>query len=164
MKESDELATSFITLIGAYCYVTMPFGLKNMGATYQRYMKRCLYEQIDRNAEAYVDDIVVKSSKDGDLIQDLLETFNNLQKFKIKLNPEKCTFGVPSDKFLGYIVSARGIETNPMKVKAILDMGPPRALRDSQKLMGCQASLSRFISRLGEKGLPLYKLLRKTPD
>ena len=96
--------------------------------------------------------------------QDLLETFNNLQKFKIKLNPEKCTFGVPSGKLLGYIVSARGIETNPMKVKAILDMGPPRALRDAQKLKGCLASLSWLISRLGEKGLPLYKLLCKTPD
>ena len=78
MKESDQLATSFITPIGAYCYVTMPFGLKNMGATYQRCMKHCLHEQIGRNIEAYVDAIVVKSSKDGNLIQDLLEAFNNL--------------------------------------------------------------------------------------
>jgi hypothetical protein len=121
MKESDQLATSFITPIEAYCYITMPFELKNTRATYQR----CLHEQIDRNPEAYVDDIVVKSSKARDLIRDLLEIFNNLQKFKIKLNPEKCTFGVPSGKLLGYIVSAHGIETNPMKVKAILDMGPP---------------------------------------
>jgi hypothetical protein len=121
MKESDQLATLFITPIGAYYYVTMPFGLKNAGATYQR----CLHEQISRNTKAYVDDIIVKSSKAGDLIRDLLEIFNNLQKFKIKLNPKKCTFGVASDKLLGYIVSARRIETNPMKVKAILDMGPP---------------------------------------
>jgi hypothetical protein len=78
MKESDQLATLFITLIRSYCYVTMPFGLKNAGATYQRYMKRYLHEQIDRNAEAYVDDIVVKSSKAGNLIQDLSETFKNL--------------------------------------------------------------------------------------
>jgi hypothetical protein len=78
MKESNQLATSFITLIGAYCYVTMPFGLKNMGATYQRYMKCCLHEHIGRNAEAYVDDIFVKSSKARNLIQDLLETFKNL--------------------------------------------------------------------------------------
>ena len=94
-------------------------------------MKRCLHEQISRNTEAYIDDIIVKSSKVGNLIQDLSETFNNLKKFKIKLNLEKCTFGVPSDKLLDYIISAHGIETNPMKVKAILDMGPPRVLRDA---------------------------------
>ena len=94
-------------------------------------MKRCLHEQIDRNDEAYVNDIVVKSSKAGNLIQDLSETFENLRKFKIKLNPEKFTFRIPSGKLLGYIVSAHGIEANPMKVKAILDMGPPRALRDT---------------------------------
>jgi hypothetical protein len=78
MKESGQLATSFITLIGAYNYVTMRFELKNMGTTYHRYMKHCLHEQIDRNAEAYVDDIVVKSSKARNLIQDLLGTLNNL--------------------------------------------------------------------------------------
>ena len=142
MKVSDQLATYFITPIGAYCYDTMPFGLKNAQATDQRCMKRYLHEQIGRNAEAYVDDIVVNSSKAGNLIQDLSETFNNLQKFKIKLNPEKCTFEVPFGKLLGYIISARGIKTNPMKVKAILDMGPPRELRDAQKLMGCLASSS----------------------
>ena len=142
----------------------MPFGLKNARAAYQRCMKRYLHEQIGRNAEAYVDDIIVKSSKAGNLIQDLSKTFNNLRKFKINLNPEKCTLRVPSRKLLGYIILARGIETNSKKVKAILDMGPPRALRDAQKLMGCLASLSRFIPKLGEKGLPLYKLLRKTPD
>ena len=131
MKEFDQLATSFITPIRAYYCITMPFGLKNAGATYQCCMKRCLHEQIDRNAEAYVDDIIIKSSKAGNLIQDLSKTFNNLQMFKIKLNLEKCTFGVPSGKLLGYIISARRIETNPMKVKAILDMGPPRALRDT---------------------------------
>jgi hypothetical protein len=136
MKQSDQLATSFITLIGAYCYVTMPFGLKNAGATYQRCMERCLHGQIGRNAEAYVDDIIVKSSKARNLIQDLSEAFNNLQKFKIKLNPGKCTFGVPSSKLLGYIVLAHGIEINLIKVKAILDMGPPRALRDAHKLRG----------------------------
>jgi hypothetical protein len=78
MKESDQLATSFITPIGSYCYVTMPFGLKNTGATYHRCMKRCLHEQIGRNAKAYVDDIVIKSSKARNLIQDISKTFENL--------------------------------------------------------------------------------------
>ena len=68
MKESNQLATSFITLIGAYCYITMPFRLKNAGATYQRCMKRCLHEQISRNVEAYIDDIIIKLSKARDLI------------------------------------------------------------------------------------------------
>jgi hypothetical protein len=99
-------------------------------------MERCLHGQIGRNAEAYVDDIIVKSSKARNLIQDLSEAFNNLQKFKIKLNLGKCTLGVPSSKLLGYIVLAHGIKINLIKVKAILDMGPPRALRDSHKLRG----------------------------
>ena len=120
----------------------MSFRLKNMGATYQCCMKRWLHEQITRNIKDCIDDITVKLSKARNLIQDLSKTFNNLRKFKIKLNLEKCTFGVPSGKLLCYIVSAHGIETNSMKVKAILDMGPPRALRDAQKLMGCLASLS----------------------
>jgi hypothetical protein len=78
MKASNQLATLFITPIGAYCYITMPCRLKNMGATYQPYMKHYLHEQIDRNAKAYIDDIIVKSSKAGNLIQDFSETFNNL--------------------------------------------------------------------------------------
>lgn len=146
MKGFDQLATSFITPIEAYCYVTMPFGLKNAGATYQRCMQRCLYNQISTNTEAYIDDIIINSAKAEDLIKDLSETFNSLWKFNIKPNVEKCTFGIPSDKLLGYIISARGIKTNPVKVKAILGMGPHRELRDAQKLIGCLASLSRFIS------------------
>lgn len=102
MKESNQLATSFITSIGAYCYVTMSFKLKNMGATYQCCMKRCLHKQIRRNVEAYVNDIITKSSKARDLIKDLSKTFDNLQRFKIKINLEKCNFGVPSGKLLGW--------------------------------------------------------------
>ena len=127
MKESNQLATSFITPYGSYCYVTMPFGLKNAGATYQRCMQHCFADQIDPlnqpnqakrlkpTIAVYVDDIVVKTAQARDLITNLAATFTNLRRFNIKLNPEKCVFGVPKGKLLGYIVSERGIEANPKK-------------------------------------------------
>ena len=161
MRESDQLATSFITPYGTYCYITMPFGLKNAGATYQRTMQKCLQDQLGRNVHAYVDDIAVMSKKGNDLISDLEETFNNLRRFKMMLNPDKCVFGVPAGKLLGFIVSHRGIEVNPEKIKAILNITKPANLKDIQRLTGCVAAVSRFISRLGEKAMPLYKLLKK---
>src|SRR5438105_2040793 len=161
LAESDCIKTSFITPFGAYCYITMPFGLKNAGATYQRAMQRCLHDQLGRNVEAYVDDVVIKSRVREDLIPDLSETFTNLRRFRWKLNPEKCVFGVPSGKLLGFIVSYRGIEVNPKKLKDILMMNSPYKLRDVQKLTGCMAALSRFVSRLGERAMPFYKLLKK---
>ena len=152
----------------------MPFGLKNAGATYQRCMQRCFADQIDLpdqpgQAERpkptiaiYVDDIVVKTARACDLIANLAATFANLRRFNVKLNPEKCVFGVPKGKLLGYIVFERGIETNPEKIAAISNMGPIRNVKGVQRLTGCLATLSRFISRLGEWGMPLYKLLKRT--
>jgi dsDNA-binding SOS-regulon protein len=161
MKESDELATSFITPFGMYCYTTMPFGLMNAGATYQRCMNHVFGEHIGRTVEAYVDDIVVKTKKASDLLSDLDMTFKCLRAKGVKLNPEKCVFGVPRGMLLGFIVSERGIEANPEKIAAITNMGPIKDLKGVQRVMGCLATLSHFISRLGEKGLPLYRLLRK---
>jgi hypothetical protein len=162
MKESDQLATSFITPFGMYCYVTMPFGLRNAGATYQRCMNHVFREHIGRTLEAYVDDIVVKTRKASDLLSDLETTFWCLKAKGIKLNLEKCVFGVPRGMLLGFIVSERGIEANPEKIAAITNMGPIKDLKGVQRVMGCLAALSRFISRLGKRGLPLYRLLRKT--
>jgi hypothetical protein len=161
MKESDELATSFITPSGMFYYVTMPFGLRNVGATYQRCMQHVFEDHIGRTVEAYVDDIVVKTRKADDLVSDLNTAFGCLQANGVKSNPEKCVFGVPRGMLLGYIVSQRGIEANPEKVAALERMGLIRDLKGVQKVLGCLAALSRFISRLGEKGLPLYRLLRK---
>jgi hypothetical protein len=93
-----------------------------------------------------VDDVIVKTQEEDGLISDLAETIDNLGKFKMKLNPEKCTFRVPSGKLLGYMVSRRGIDPNPEKVSAITKMKPPESLHDVQKLIGCMAALSRFIS------------------
>ena len=129
-----EIKTAFITPFGCFCYITMPFGLKNAGATFMRMIQKCLLEQIGINVEAYMDDIVVKSRKGSDLLADLRQTFNNLRKYDIKLNPTKCTFGVPSGKLLGFLVSERGIDINPEKVGAITRMQRPERVHDVQKL------------------------------
>ena len=112
-------------------------------------MHIALGSQLGRNAEAYVDDIVVKSREARTLIEDLEETFASLRMVDLRLNPEKCVLGVPSGKLLGFLVSHRGIEANPEKVKAIEDMNPPQTLKEMQKLAGCVTSLGRFISKLG---------------
>ena len=140
----------------------MPFGLKNGGATYQRTIQRCTHSQLGRNLHVYIDDLVVKTVKEVTLLDDLKETFANLRTYQIKLNPEKCVFGVPAGKLLGFLVSERGIECNPEKIAAIERMDRPRNLKQVQKFTGCLASLSRFLSRLGEKAIPLYQLMKKT--
>ena len=162
LNPADRLKTAFITPFGAFCYLTMTFGLRNAGATFQRCMQKCLIKQLGRNAHVYVDDVVVKTEKRDTLLEDLKETFENLRRFQIKLNPEKCIFGVQAGQLLGFLVSERGIECNPVKIKAIERMEVPTRLLDVQKFTGCLASISRFISRLGEKALPLYQLMKKT--
>jgi hypothetical protein len=157
----DEEKTSFITSFEIFCYTKMTFGLKNEGATYQKCVHRILESQIGRNVEAYIDDILVKSEKREDLRDDLKETFDNLRKSKMMLNPKKCVFDVSSDKLLGYMVSFRGIDTNPKKVEAIENLQPPQTRKEIQKLTDMMAALSRFISKLGECGMPFYRLLRK---
>jgi hypothetical protein len=142
----------------------MPFGLKNTGATYQRMMQNCLGSQIGRNIQVYIDDVVITMRKEESLISDLAETFDNLNRYKLKLNPTKCFFGVSAGQVLGFLVSARGIEANPEKIQAILTMGKPTKLHDIQKLAGRIAALSRLVARLGEKALPLYALMKKSVD
>ena len=139
----------------------MPFGLRNAGATYQRCMLHVFGKNIGSTVKAYVDDIIVNSKQREDLIQDLKIAFSCLRANQIKLNPEKCVFGVPRGMLLGYIISQRGIEANSEKVSAIMKMGPIRDVKGVQRVTGCLAALSRFISRLEEKVLPLYRLLKK---
>src|SRR5438128_835428 len=161
MCREDEEKTAFVAPSGVYYYTRMPFGLKNAGPTYQRCMQYTLHSQLGRNVEAYVDDLVVKTRSQASLIDDLDETFRSLRRTRMMLNPEKCVFGVLAGKLLGFLVSNRGIEVNPDKIRAIEQMRPPSRLKDVQRLTGCMAALGRFISRLGEKGLPLFKLLKK---
>jgi hypothetical protein len=133
-------------------------------------MRRVFGELIGRIIEAYIDDIIVKSKKTGDLVLDLTKVFAKLRQHGVKLNPEKCIFGVPRGMLLGFVVSERGIEANPKKISAIMNMGPIKNLKGVQCVTGCLASLSCFIARLGERSLPLYKLMKKsdhftwTPD
>ncbi|KAK1680982.1 hypothetical protein QYE76_041830 [Lolium multiflorum] len=127
---------------------TMPFGLKNAGAAYQWMMQKCLAMQIGKNVQVYINDVVITTKQGSSLIDDLKETFDNLDKFRLKLNPTKCSFGVPAGELLGYLVSARGIEANPEKIKAIVTMRKPTKLKEIQQLTERVAALSRFIARL----------------
>jgi hypothetical protein len=124
-------------------------------------MQHVFGDHIGRTVEAYVDDMVMKTRKADDLVRDLHIAFGCLRANGVKLNPRKCVFCVPRGMLLGYIVSQRGIEANPEKVAALERMGPIRDLKGVQKVLGCLAALSCFISRLGEKGLPLYRLLKQ---
>jgi hypothetical protein len=162
LKVSDQDKTAFITPHSIYCYTVMSFGLKNAGATYQKAIQKCLGSQIGKNVEPYVDDVVVKTTIEDNLFADLAETFANLRVYRWKLNPEKCVFGVPSSKLLGFMVSHRGIEANPTKVDAIRRMNQPTGKKDFMKLTGMMEALGRFISKLGEKGLPFFKLVKKS--
>jgi hypothetical protein len=146
LKLEDQIKTSFITSFGTFYYTSMPFGLKSTGATYQRGIQQCLHSQHGCNAKAYIDDVVVKTWEDEGLISDLAETFDIIRKFKMKLNPDKRTFRVPLGKLLGYMLSHHGIDPNPEMVLAITKMKLPKSLHDIQKLTGCMATLSRFIS------------------
>ena len=107
---------------------------------------------------------MVKSRKVETLISDLKETFGNLRVYKMMLNPAKCVFGVPAGKLLGFLVSNRGIEANPKNIKAIMSLAKPACINDVQHLAGRIAALSRFISRLGEKAIPLYHMMKKTDN
>ncbi|PKA65476.1 RNA-directed DNA polymerase like [Apostasia shenzhenica] len=130
MAKEDEEKTAFITDFGTYCYNVMPFGLKNAGATYQRMIDAVFRDQRGRNLEAYVDDILVKSKTLEGHLGDLRETLDTLRRFNLKLNPTNCTFGAASGKFLGYLVSARGIEANSDKNSVILSMLSPKAAKE----------------------------------
>ena len=130
-----------------YCYNVMPFGLKNAGATYQRMMNLVFEDQIGRNIEVYIDDMIVKSKLPEDHIRDLEQTFDKLRKYQVRLNPAKCAFGVPAGKFLGFMLTNRGIEANPDKCRAVLDMQPPRTKKEVQQLTGRLAALTRFLPK-----------------
>jgi hypothetical protein len=160
MKKEDEPKTSFITPSGTYCYLRMPEGLKNAGASFSRITTKVLSSQIGRNVLTYVDDIILKSTKQEHHVADLQETFANFRRAGLKLNPEKCVFRVKKGKFLGCLVSTKGIKANPSKIEAILRMEPPKSQKGAQRLTGRLASLNRFISRSAERNLPFFEVLK----
>jgi hypothetical protein len=161
LKVSDPDKTTFITPQSIYCYTAMTFGFKNAGATYQKAIQNGLESQISDNIEAYVR----CSCQDNGGGQSHRRPHPDLCKppvLRWKLNPEKCLFGGPSGKLLGFTLSHWGIEANPTKVDANCRMKRPTGKKDVMKLTGMMAALGRFISKLGEKGLPFFKLLKKS--
>nr|XP_025661188.1 uncharacterized protein LOC112756783 [Arachis hypogaea] len=160
MHPSDQNKTAFITEYGNYCYKVMPFGLKNAGATYQRLMDKIFAKQIGRNIEVYVDDMVAKTKVGKNHLDDLTEIFGQLRKYNMRLNPEKCAFGVQSGKFLGFMLTSRGIEANPEKFRAILDMTSPHTIKEVQRLTGRLAALSRFLPCLASKSSCFFQTLK----
>ena len=140
----------------------MSFGLKNAGATYQRSMNKMFTHQIGRNVQVCVDDMLMKSLRKNDHLNDLQETFDTLWSYNMKLNPSKCVFEVTTGKFLGFMVSQRGIEVNPEKVWAIMELEPLRTVKEVQSLNGKIAALNRFVSKETERCLPFFRTLRKS--
>ena len=134
----------------------MPFKLKNVGATYQRLVNKMFIRQIKRNVEVYVDGMLVKSKEEDHHLNDLRETFETLCLYRMKLNPSKCVFGVSSGKFLGFMVSQRGVETNLDKIQEILEMSPPKNVKEVQSLNRRVATLNKFVSRATDKCLPFF--------
>ncbi|GJX18719.1 pectinesterase/pectinesterase inhibitor U1 [Tanacetum coccineum] len=161
MAEEDEEKTAFITNQGIFCYIKMPFGLRNVGATYQRLVDKAFHGQIGRNLEVYVDDLVIKSRTEDEVVCDIEETFKTLRKINMKLNLKKCTFGVEEGMFLGYQVNTKGIKICPDKIDAVLSLQSPKCLKDVQKLNGKLASLNMFLAKSAEKSLPFFKTLKK---
>ncbi|RDX80993.1 Retrovirus-related Pol polyprotein from transposon opus, partial [Mucuna pruriens] len=157
MHPEDEEKTAFITDDGAFCYKVMPFGLKNAGATYQRLMDKVFKEDI----EVYVDDMVAKSENGRSHCEALRRVFRILRRHQLRLNPEKCSFGVQAGRFLGYMLTERGIEANPEKCRAVINMRSPQNVKEVQQLMGKVVALSRFISRISDIATPVLDTLKK---
>lgn len=130
LAKEDKEKVSFVTADGTFCYTVMPFGLKNVGATYQRLMDRVFKRQRGCNVEVYADDILIKSLHAEQLTADIEETFNTLQEYGLKMNPNKCLFGVKSGCFLGYVVTEWDIEANPEKVIALRNMTSPKNTKE----------------------------------
>ena len=142
----DQEKMAFVNSIGNYHYKVMPFGLKNVGSTYQRMMTRMFEPQLGKNIEIYIDDMVLKSKLESEHVSNLGNIFEILRKHKLHLNASKCSFGVGSGKFLGYMVTHHGIEVNPDQIKAINNLQAPRNPKEVQRLIGMTATLNRFIS------------------
>ncbi|GJZ82320.1 reverse transcriptase domain-containing protein [Tanacetum coccineum] len=163
MAKEDEEKTAFITSQGIFCYSKMPFGLKNVGSTYQRLVDKAFQRQIGRNLEVYVDDLVIKSRTEEEIIRDITETFKTLRQINMKLNPKKCTFGMKEGMFLGYKVSTNGLKACPDKADAVLSLPSPRCIKDVQKLNGKLNNDFQWTSEAEEAFKQMKKLIAELP-
>ena len=156
----DAEKTSFTTPYGLYYYNMMPFGLKNVGATYQRLVTKMFRPLLDRTMEVYIDDMLVKSKQRPDHAAHLQQAFDILREYGMELNPLKCAFGVSVGRFLGFMVTQRGIKANPVQLKAILHSSALSSKKGIQQLTGRLAALGRFISRFTDRLKPFFITLR----
>ena len=160
MHPSDEEKTSFITPHGLYCYNVMPFGLNNAGATYQRLVTKMFRPFLGSTMEVYIDDMLVKSKPRPDHATHLQQAFDLLREYGMKLNPLKCAFGVSPGKFLGFMLTQRGIEANPAQLKAIFQSSAPSSKKEIHRLTGRLAALGCFISSFTDRLKPFFTTLR----
>ena len=154
MASKDMSKTIFTTEWGIYCYTVMPFGLKNARETYQRMATALLHDMLHNEVEVYVDDMIVKSKDRGSHTINLRKFFERIKEYRLRLNPQMCTFRVTTGKLLGFLMSDRGIEVDLSKIKAILEMPPPKGEKE------IRGFLSRFIVKLTFTYEPIFKLLR----
>ena len=161
MASTDMAKTIFTTEWGVFCYTVMPFGLTNSGVTYQRMATTLLHNMMHNKVEVYADDMIVNSKDRGDHITNLKKLFKRIKEYRLRLNPYKCTFGVTFEKLLGFLVSDKGIEVDPSKIKAILDMPPPKKEKEIRGFLGWLQYINQFMTKLTSTCEPIFKLLRK---
>nr|GEW99719.1 reverse transcriptase domain-containing protein [Tanacetum cinerariifolium] len=160
MAKEDEEKSAFITSQGIFCYTKMPFGLRNDGATYQRLVDKAFNKHIGRNLEVYVDDLVIKSRTEDEIVKDIEKKFKTPREINMKLYPKKCTFGVEEGMLLGYKVNTKGLKVCLDKFDIVLSLPSPKHLKDVQNLNGKLASLNRFLAESAEKSSPFFKTLK----
>ena len=161
MYSPDAEKTTFITPHELFCYNVMSFGLKNVGATYQRLVSKMFRPLLGKTMEVYIDDMLVKSKERPNHTKHLQEAFDLLKAYDMKLNPLKCIFGVSAGRFLGFTVTQRGIEANPTQLKAILESPAPSSRKGIQQLIDRLAALGRFISQFTDRLKPFFATLRE---
>ena len=161
MHPSDAEKTTFVTDMEIYCYLAMPFGLRNAGATFQCLVNKMFKEQIGKTMEVYTDDMVVKSNNASEHVKDLAETFDILRAYNMKLNPAKCNFDVSSGKFLGHMVTRRGIEASPEQIKASFELTSPTSVKDVQKLTVTSGCLEQIYLMLIRQVLVILRRVKE---
>ena len=160
----DKHCTTFRTSSGNYYYNVMPFGLKNIGATYQQMMNKVFHNEIGDMLEVYTDDMIVKSRVDTDHVAHIRKVSSQAKQCRMRFNHEKCTFGVKAGKFLGFYLIECRIEANPDKCRAFSDFPTPNSKKSIQVLNGMFTLLSCFVAKSAQHALPCFKLLYKEAD
>jgi len=159
MASEDMQKTTFVTSWGTFCYKVISFGLKNTGETYPGAMVELFHDMMHKEIEVYVDDMIAKFRTEEEHLVNLWKLFERLRKYQLRLNPAKCTFEVKSGKLLGFAVSQKGIEVEPEKVKAILEIPEPCTEKQVRGFLGHLNYIEGFISQLTATCEPLFKLL-----